>query len=129
MMQEGQFPIESQVGLSGVIVSNFAKLAKANFGGITYTPSIYSTTRLFLMAKEKCKRLRRKCWLWKARALERHSPQNRVSRLGRIGALIFFIHHICGCLPNCDSLYNVSQYVEYHIESKCNIFGSGPTFL
>ena len=35
MMLEGQFPIESQVGLSGIIASNSAKLANANFGGIT----------------------------------------------------------------------------------------------
>jgi hypothetical protein len=35
MMQEGQFPIESPISLSGVIASNFIKLAKANFGGIT----------------------------------------------------------------------------------------------
>jgi hypothetical protein len=35
MMLEGQFPIESQVGLSGVIASNSAKLAKANFWGVT----------------------------------------------------------------------------------------------
>jgi hypothetical protein len=35
MMQEGRFSIESQVDLSRVIASNFAKLAKANFGGVT----------------------------------------------------------------------------------------------
>ena len=34
-MLEGRFPIESQVGLSGVIASNSAKLAEANFGGVT----------------------------------------------------------------------------------------------
>jgi hypothetical protein len=34
MMLEGQFPIELQVGLSGVIAGNSAKLAKANFGGV-----------------------------------------------------------------------------------------------
>jgi hypothetical protein len=38
MMLERQFFIESQVGLSRVIASNFAKLAKANFGGITVGP-------------------------------------------------------------------------------------------
>jgi hypothetical protein len=35
MMLEGRFPIESQVGLSGVIASNTVKLAKVNFVGIT----------------------------------------------------------------------------------------------
>ena len=35
MMIEGRFPIESQVGLSRVTASNFAKLAKSNFRGIT----------------------------------------------------------------------------------------------
>ena len=35
MMLERWFPIGSQVGLSGVITNNSAKLAKANFGGIT----------------------------------------------------------------------------------------------
>ena len=34
MMLEGGLPIESQVGLSVVITSNSAKLAKANFGGV-----------------------------------------------------------------------------------------------
>jgi hypothetical protein len=34
-MLEERFPIESQVGLIGVIASNSAKLANANFGGIT----------------------------------------------------------------------------------------------
>jgi hypothetical protein len=34
-MLEKQFPIESQVGLSGVIASNSVKLAKANLGGVT----------------------------------------------------------------------------------------------
>ena len=38
-MLDGQFPIESQVGLSGVIASNSAKLPKANFGGTTPLPS------------------------------------------------------------------------------------------
>ena len=42
MMLEGQFPIESQVGLSGVIASNFAKLAKANFEGVTRQSKIFS---------------------------------------------------------------------------------------
>jgi hypothetical protein len=36
-MLEEQFPIESQVGLYGVIASNSVKLAKANLGGITIT--------------------------------------------------------------------------------------------
>ena len=35
MMLEGWFPIESQVGLFKVIASNYTKLAKVNFGGIT----------------------------------------------------------------------------------------------
>jgi flagellar basal body-associated protein FliL len=35
MMLDEQFPIESQVGLSGVIASNSAKLAIVNFGGVT----------------------------------------------------------------------------------------------
>jgi hypothetical protein len=35
MMLEGRFPIESQVSLSGVIASNSAKLANANFWGVT----------------------------------------------------------------------------------------------
>jgi hypothetical protein len=39
MMLEGQFPIESQVGLSKAIASNSAKLAKANFGDITQKAS------------------------------------------------------------------------------------------
>jgi hypothetical protein len=33
-MIEGRFSIKSQVGLSGVIASNSAKLAKANFRGV-----------------------------------------------------------------------------------------------
>jgi hypothetical protein len=41
MMLEWHFPIESQVGLSKVIASNSATLAKTNFGGIT-------TTRFYL---------------------------------------------------------------------------------
>jgi hypothetical protein len=35
MMLEGQFSIGSQVGLSRVIASNFAKLVKANFTSVT----------------------------------------------------------------------------------------------
>jgi hypothetical protein len=35
MVLDGRFPIDSQVGLFGIIASNSTKLAKANFGGIT----------------------------------------------------------------------------------------------
>jgi hypothetical protein len=35
MMLEGWFLIESQVDLFGIIANNSAKLAKANFGGVT----------------------------------------------------------------------------------------------
>ena len=37
MMLDGRFPIESQVGLFGVIASNSAKLAKVDFEGFTFS--------------------------------------------------------------------------------------------
>ena len=53
MMLEGQFPMKSQVGLFGVIDSNFAKLAKANFRGVTTNnvPNFKKGADLGLQAK------------------------------------------------------------------------------